>query len=163
MVLTRSGVLVSLPPKALNMLLALLESEGRVVTKQKLIESVWPDSFVEEGNLTQNIFLLRRELGDGYIQTIPKRGYRFAAAVEVSAQEDSPNVSAGNPPRTCRNPLLLFRATCRKTRRPSVENKAHTLSMSKGWSRRSGTNLHEDLRWRSFVLEVPIPSRPYHH
>lgn len=94
MVLTRSGEVVPLPPKALKTLLTLLECGGRVVTKQQLIDAVWPDSFVEEGNLTQNIFLLRRELGlsasgEDYIQTLPKRGYRFAAAVQVSSGEDA--------------------------------------------------------------------------
>ncbi len=62
--LLRNGEdVVQLPPRVLETLLALLKSRGQVVTKQQLMGSVWPDSFVEEGNLTQNIFLLRRVLG----------------------------------------------------------------------------------------------------
>jgi Tol biopolymer transport system component len=65
---------------------ALVRQRGEVVSKQELMEAVWPDSFVEEGNLTQNIFLLRRELGktpegEDYIQTVPKRGYRINVPV----------------------------------------------------------------------------------
>ena len=63
MLLRRAGSVVPLQPRALEMLLALLRQRGEVVSKQELMERVWPDSFVEEGNLTQNIFLLRRELG----------------------------------------------------------------------------------------------------
>ena len=63
LLLRKDEEVVQLPPKVLETLLALVESSGQVVTKQQLMESVWPDSFVEEGNLTQNIFLLRRVLG----------------------------------------------------------------------------------------------------
>ncbi len=93
--LLRNGEdVVQLPPRVLETLLALLKSRGQVVTKQQLMGSVWPDSFVEEGNLTQNIFLLRRVLGktaegEEYIQTLPKRGYRMGVSVRV--------VSAGPP------------------------------------------------------------------
>ena len=80
--------IVALPPKALKTLLALVEREGEVVSKQQLMDAVWPASYVEEANLTQNIFLLRRELGktaEGheYIQTLSKRGYRMNVSVEV--------------------------------------------------------------------------------
>jgi hypothetical protein len=63
MLLRRDGSVVPLQPRALEMLLVLVRRRGEVVSKQELMEAVWPDSFVEEGNLTQNIFLLRRELG----------------------------------------------------------------------------------------------------
>jgi DNA-binding winged helix-turn-helix (wHTH) protein/Tol biopolymer transport system component len=87
MLLHRGGNAVPLQPRALETLLVLLRRRGEVVSKQELMEAVWPDSFVEEGNLTQNIFLLRKELGktsDGedYIQTMPKRGYRMNVPVE---------------------------------------------------------------------------------
>lgn len=91
MLLHRAGSLVPLQPRALEMLLVLLRQHGEVVSKQELMERVWPDSFVEEGNLTQNIFLLRRELGkspegEEYIQTVPKRGYRMNVAVKESSR-----------------------------------------------------------------------------
>ena len=76
---------VPLPPKAVDTLLVLLENAGHAVEKTALINRVWPDTFVEEGALTQNISLLRKALNetpqDRYIETIPKRGYRFIAPV----------------------------------------------------------------------------------
>ena len=91
MLLRRAGDVVALQPRALETLLVLLRQRGEVVSKQELMERVWPDSFVEEGNLTQNIFLLRRELGktpegEEYIQTVPKRGYRMNVAVKESSR-----------------------------------------------------------------------------
>src|SRR5215813_5345008 len=86
-VLTRSGEPVSLTPKATDILVLLLNNAAQLVDKEELIREVWPDSFVEEQNLTQNIFVLRRALGDGtggakFIETVPKRGYRFVAPVK---------------------------------------------------------------------------------
>src|SRR5262245_4766768 len=86
-VLTRSGEPISLTPKATDILVLLLNNAGQLVDKEELIREVWPDSFVEEQNLTQNIFVLRRALGDGtggakFIETVPRRGYRFVAVVQ---------------------------------------------------------------------------------
>jgi DNA-binding winged helix-turn-helix (wHTH) protein/Tfp pilus assembly protein PilF len=77
---------VQLPPKAFETLLLLVESSGHVLQKNELMEALWPDSFVEESNLTQNIFLLRKALGEDrgdqhYIKTVPRVGYRFIAPV----------------------------------------------------------------------------------
>ncbi len=84
--LTHEGAAVRLPPKAFDTLLALVRSGGRVVTKDELMAEIWPDSFVEESNLAQNVFLLRRALGEDksehrYIVTAPGAGYRFAQRV----------------------------------------------------------------------------------
>jgi Tol biopolymer transport system component/DNA-binding winged helix-turn-helix (wHTH) protein len=92
MLLQRDGSMIQLQPRAVEMLLVLVRRRGEVVSKQELMEAVWPDSFVEEGNLTQNIFLLRRELGktasgEEYIQTISKRGYRMNVPVVNFAAE----------------------------------------------------------------------------
>src|ERR1044072_6340940 len=78
---------VPLTPKAFDTLLFLVENNNHVLGKQELIEKIWPDSFVEENNLAQNISILRKSLGEGvdgqdYIQTVPKRGYRFVADVK---------------------------------------------------------------------------------
>ncbi|HTU40767.1 MAG TPA: winged helix-turn-helix domain-containing protein [Candidatus Aquilonibacter sp.] len=88
--------LVTLTPKAFETLLVLIESPGHVVAKDELMKAVWPDSFVEESNLTQTIFMLRKALGQtrdqGYIVTVPGRGYRFVAdvrPVERTAQLDA--------------------------------------------------------------------------
>jgi len=93
-----------LAPKVFETLLLLVENSGRVVGKEELLKAVWPDNFVEESSLTQNISLLRKVLGDGvdgrrFIETIPKRGYRFIAPVRVvnngaAADERAPDHAA---------------------------------------------------------------------
>jgi len=80
--LTRDGVPIPLAPKTLDLLLFFVRNRGRVLAKEDLLGQVWPGVFVEESNLTKNVFLLRKCLGnrqDGrpYIETFPKRGYRF--------------------------------------------------------------------------------------
>src|ERR1041384_7578829 len=85
---------VPLTPKVFDTLLVLLENSSHVLTKKELMQQVWPDSFVEENNLAQNISILRKALGKGkegedYIQTVPKRGYRFVAVVERSDDDDA--------------------------------------------------------------------------
>jgi TolB-like protein/DNA-binding winged helix-turn-helix (wHTH) protein/Tfp pilus assembly protein PilF len=77
---------VPLTPKAFDILVVLIERRDRVVDKAELMKLVWPDSFVEEANLSQTIFVLRKTLGEApdgrpFIDTAPRRGYRFAAAV----------------------------------------------------------------------------------
>jgi DNA-binding winged helix-turn-helix (wHTH) protein/TolB-like protein len=84
--LFREGEVVALPPKAFDLLMVLVQSGGRVIPKDELMTRVWPDSFVEEANLSHHIFVLRRALGEdknssGCIKTIPRRGYRFVAEV----------------------------------------------------------------------------------
>ena len=79
-----------LTPKAFDLLAALLEKPGRLITKEELLQKVWPDTFVEESNLAYNIFALRKALGDTaensrYIETVPKRGYRFRASVNPAS------------------------------------------------------------------------------
>lgn len=82
------GQPVPLEPKAFDLLLLLVSRSGHLVSKDELMRGVWPDTFVEEGNLTRNISLLRRLLADGSeergIETIPKHGYRFLPVVSVS-------------------------------------------------------------------------------
>jgi|SRR5579884_4297701 len=90
-VLLRDGQVLALTPKGFDLLLALVRNAGRVVPKDELMREVWPDTFVEENNLTVNMSALRRVLGEGssgqsHIQTVPRRGYRFAASVRHSAQ-----------------------------------------------------------------------------
>lgn len=88
--LFQHGRPVRVTPKAFEILLELVRSGGRVISKDELITTVWPNCFVEEGNLAQNIFLLRRILGERrnehkFIVTIPGVGYRFAPFVRQSA------------------------------------------------------------------------------
>src|SRR5262245_4876894 len=82
----RRDSLIHLPPKVFDTLLTLVRHHGRVVEKNELIEAVWPDTIVEENNLTQNISAIRKALGDDrernrYVVTIPGRGYSFVADV----------------------------------------------------------------------------------
>ena len=89
-ILFKDGVTVHLTPKAVETLLVLIQHGMQVVDKDQLLKEVWPDSFVEEGSLSRNIHELRKALGDDsseprYIETIPKRGYRFLAPLKVSA------------------------------------------------------------------------------
>lgn len=89
--LLRDGVPISLFPKAFDILVVLVESGGRLVTKEELLRRVWPDTFVQDANLSQNIHLLRKALGsDDVIETVPRQGYRFTA--NVSYPEREPDV-----------------------------------------------------------------------
>lgn len=97
-VLLRDGQPITLPPKDLETLLVLVERAGHIVEKDELLEKVWPGVFVEEGNLARHIFNLRQVLGDTadgrkYIETIPKRGYRFVAAVHAESEPAAPHLS----------------------------------------------------------------------
>src|SRR5215470_1110023 len=101
-VLQRGTELVPLTPKVFDTLLVLVENCGHVVDKNDLIQVLWPDSFVEESSLTQNISLLRRALAENgedvqYIETIPKRGYRFVPDVR-EVDEFSHEESVALPP-----------------------------------------------------------------
>lgn len=85
--LLRDGQEITLTPKAFETLLLLVENSGHVLTKEEMLNSLWPDTFVEEANLTNNISVLRKALGDGsesqqYIKTVPRVGYRFVASVK---------------------------------------------------------------------------------
>jgi DNA-binding winged helix-turn-helix (wHTH) protein len=87
-VLLRDGQLIAVTPKTFEMLLVLVRRGREVVSKEELLKEIWPDSFVEEANLSQHIFKLRKALGDTlegerYIVTLPGRGYRFAVPVRT--------------------------------------------------------------------------------
>src|SRR6202140_5644813 len=81
--LLRDTEIVALTPKAFDTLLLLVRNSGHLLEKDELINSLWPDTFVEEGSLSNNIFLLRKALGEdpAFIETVPRRGYRFVGAV----------------------------------------------------------------------------------
>lgn len=90
--LLRDGEVVALKPKAFDTLLTLIEMRGRVVSKDELMRRLWPDTVVEEASLTQNIYEVRKALGDAdrlhrYIENVPKRGYRFLAEVRKGGVE----------------------------------------------------------------------------
>lgn len=93
-VLFREGKPVPVTPKTFQLLSALVENHGRLVEKEELMKMVWADSFVEAGNLSFTMRLLRKALGDDtqnprFIETVPRRGYRFIAEVRVAAKENA--------------------------------------------------------------------------
>src|SRR4051812_23035382 len=88
--LFRNGRIVPLTPKLFDILLLLVQQSGHLITKDHLMSAIWPDSFVEENNLTVSVSALRKSLGRSvggrsYIETVSGRGYRFAARVRVAA------------------------------------------------------------------------------
>ena len=103
--LWQDGELIPLAPKVIETLCLLVENHGRLMTKDELMQELWADSFVEERNLTQNIFTLRKVLGEKetgkkFIETLPRRGYRFVAEVEEVTeppQKSSSGVPAAPP------------------------------------------------------------------
>ena len=92
--LLRGEERVSIPPKALDLLVELIKHRGRMVGKEELMKTIWANTFVEQANLTVTISLVRKVLGDRpdggqYIETMPRRGYRFAASVREVSDDSS--------------------------------------------------------------------------
>src|SRR5215510_1564202 len=91
-VLLRDGRAVPLTLKAFDVLLVLVENSGHLVEKDELMNRVWPGTFVEEGNVKATVSMVRKALEDNqddnrYIETVPRRGYRFVAEVKSNAAE----------------------------------------------------------------------------
>lgn len=115
-ILLREGELVPLTPKVFDILITLVENSGQVVAKDDLMKRVWPSTYVEEGNLTQNISLLRKALGETpggvqFIETVPRRGYRFVADINqswdgsvLSPPEETPSVETVSQQDASTNP-----------------------------------------------------------
>src|SRR5579872_6465088 len=107
-VLLRDGDPVPLTPKVFDTLLVLVQNSGQPISRDELMQAVWPDSFVEEGNLTQNISVLRKALGNRnrYIVTIPGRGYQFVEPVlEIEGKEGGPAEQASFAPSARQNDM----------------------------------------------------------
>ena len=101
-VLRRSGSPVPLTPKATEILLTLVQRHGHIVDKEELMREVWPDTAVEESNLTQNIYTLRKVLSNGvgkclFIETVPRRGYRFVGSVRTRDQAPVGSLALSTP------------------------------------------------------------------
>ena len=111
--LLRAGQGVPLAPKTFDVLLAFVKQPGHLLEKEVLLKTVWPDSVVEENNLTDNIFRLRKALGEGengqkFIETVPKRGYRFVADVK---ELNAAHAEVAAPARPGK-PIKLVLITC---------------------------------------------------
>jgi DNA-binding winged helix-turn-helix (wHTH) protein/tetratricopeptide (TPR) repeat protein/TolB-like protein len=121
--LTRGSTVVPLTPKTFDTLLLLLNNRGRVVPKKDLMEALWPDSFVEESNLSQNIFMLRKALGETaqdhqFVVTLPGSGYRFAADVT----EIGPEALVEPTDKSAPTDFVLSRAAAGGVRRRLVQS-----------------------------------------
>src|SRR5215467_6117454 len=140
--LSRENQPVPLAPKVIDTLLVLVESRGHLVDKDELMKRVWPDAFVEEGSLNKNVSVLRKALGqwDGgqdYIETIPKRGYRFAAPVShVPKAECAPGrLNPGIPAKL----EEVISQTPEKDREVRCQSAAELKGDLKGWKRDADT------------------------
>jgi Tol biopolymer transport system component/DNA-binding winged helix-turn-helix (wHTH) protein len=97
--LLKAGHRIPLTPRVLDVLVVLVKHHGQIVSKETLLESVWPDSYVEEGNINRTVSTLRKNLGSqangsNFIETVPKTGYRFIAPVRAVAEENEPEILA---------------------------------------------------------------------
>jgi TolB-like protein/DNA-binding winged helix-turn-helix (wHTH) protein/Flp pilus assembly protein TadD len=114
--LLRDGQPVAIPPKAFEILTALLDQRGALISKEDLQNRVWPNTFVDENNLTQQISLLRRILGESpeqpqYIETVPRYGYRFIAQVQEKGDAEPQAAEEGLPvARARRRGAVLWRS-----------------------------------------------------
>jgi DNA-binding winged helix-turn-helix (wHTH) protein/TolB-like protein len=135
--LLNEGTAVPLTPKAFDVLLVLVQNGSRLTTKEELIRKVWPDSFVEEANLTVNVSALRKLLGEtadrqSYIETVPKKGYRFVAPVR-EVQEEEPNQAASSI--ALAEQSIPFSVTPADERSLSIPVQPQTLSRQESWAR----------------------------
>ncbi len=112
--LERAGDPITITPKTFDLLVLLARNQHRIVSKAELMETLWPNTFVEEGNLTQHIYTLRKALGDRpdgapYVETVPRRGYRLAAQVRDVSNAGGAAATAAQPePATpSRAPVVL--------------------------------------------------------
>jgi DNA-binding winged helix-turn-helix (wHTH) protein/tetratricopeptide (TPR) repeat protein len=185
-ILFRKNEPIPLQPKAFDTLLVLVQHSDRVVSKDELMKLVWPDAFVEESNLTQNIFVLRKTLGERagehrFIVTVPGRGYRFAETVRTTGESDDVIVESPSPapakidedfvphsqPRPGYRKLLATVAvilpvggvlwfTVRNTRPPITEQDTIVLA---DFENRSGDPAFDGTLQK--VLEIEISQSPY--
>jgi DNA-binding winged helix-turn-helix (wHTH) protein/tetratricopeptide (TPR) repeat protein len=111
--LTRNGEKITVAPKTFEVLSCLVANAGSVVTKEEILKTVWPGSFVEEANLTQHIFALRKAFGDRstLIATLPGRGYQFAAPVQPIAEPQQPQPLTAPPQPHTLNRRSTYAAT----------------------------------------------------
>jgi DNA-binding winged helix-turn-helix (wHTH) protein/tetratricopeptide (TPR) repeat protein len=131
--LRRHEEVVALPGKAFDLLVYMAENPGRLLPKSELMSAVWPDSFVEESNITQNVSLIRRALGpadEAAIATIPGRGYQFTAAV-ARVPLASPGVPLSDPqPHTATLEATRSRVLYEETTEERIDLRRSPLAMT---------------------------------
>ena len=132
-ILTQAGETISLTPKAADILMLLVQNAGQLVEKDELLKEVWPNTFVEEANLSQNIFRLRRALGDEravprYIETVPRRGYRFIAPVTKIGGDDASADGKANGAAIPEIPVIAVLPFSNTTGDPTLEYLAEGIT-----------------------------------
>jgi Tol biopolymer transport system component/DNA-binding winged helix-turn-helix (wHTH) protein len=138
-IVLRDGQIIPLTPKIFETLLVLVENSGHVVDKDELLQKVWSDTFVEETNLTKNISILRKILSDGdagksFIETIPKRGYRFVAEVTKSDNDEEREQSLAKP--SASNVIKDLPAALPKSRK--TDSGTHVIVNLADWRKLEG-------------------------
>jgi DNA-binding winged helix-turn-helix (wHTH) protein len=151
LLLFRDGQALSLAPKAVETLIALVQHGGQLLKKDDLIRIVWSDRVVDESNLSQNIYLLRKTLGEGsngqrYIDTVPRRGYRFVGEVRECNATGTDLILAG---RTDLQPVF-------ESHDDIVEQ-----SDSRSLDYRPSTRLIMDGGWSSSLPALPLSCSPH--
>ncbi len=165
-VLWRGEELIVLPPKVFDTLLTLLEKAGGVVSKSELMQTVWADTFVEESNMSQNIYTLRRTLGVDeqgrqFIETVPRRGYRFAVPVRLSgdAANDSakPTAEVISDPATTTAEGKLFADALPSAAVSPVTNEAQPVTMTQTFMSSTPEQIRPHSVWQNvFVAGLGI-------
>lgn len=170
-VFTRDEQVVPLAPKTFALLLLLVRTPGRAFSKQELISALWPDTFVEEANLSFQISILRKALGESgsqWIETVPKHGYRFAGEVKSVAPTETVQTvaTASQPePRVLRTRNMWLAATALATvlivaaymtrgSRSATTNDLHATAAPPDRVRRSRNWAEPVARWQSGRLRV---------
>ncbi len=169
--LLRDGELIPLTPKVFDILVTLVEHGGQVVSKDELMKRVWPNTFVEEGNLTQNISLLRKALGETpggaqFIETVPRRGYRFVAETTQSWHDDLTPKSAES---TQPEPAIVSTPSTTKIRRtPAYALAAGVVVIGiiglvyfTGWGKVGNASAIQSIAVLPFVDESAGPDAEY--
>ena len=151
---------VPLTPKVFDTLLVLVENSGHVLGKSELMQKVWPDSFVEENNLAQNISILRKVLGENaeglkYIETVPKRGYRFVADVQELWNEQPPPGLIVRE-RTRARVLIEETDETEQDLEPFVKKSPAVIDLLP-----SSTNIQEPARGTYNIIAPPAPETRY--
>src|SRR5580704_6627036 len=146
-ILTRDGTVVALSPRLFDTLLYLVEHPNRVVEKDEFLGAVWPGRFVDESNVGQTIFALRKALNDAgedenFISTAPGRGYRFTAPVEWTAENPTPEVSLAGPSPDVLSSVSAVQAALR----PAPDS----------ISARGGANAGQWSAWRTAAYLAPV-------
>ena len=157
--LEKGGEAVPIPPKAFDLLLLLVRQPGRVHSKSELMQALWPEVFVEEANLTQHVFTLRKALGvqasgQPYIETVPRRGYSFTAEVRGTSQGTPATEPAAGACAACAGPTPTGAAFC-----PSCGARLDRSSPSATGSAATREEaVHEAERKNATVVHCGVPN-----